>query len=226
MEKKFAMLCFVFLFLPPVCAQPSAQLAADEDFEKSLMHYFEAKNDDIIKKTMLVYALHSDDTSAYDNTVIVFYAGIKRGEPERYARFHKTVLAGGNEKLTEIFTFLQTFDLDAFMNSMDISAQLNDYLWCLYFATGDDEFLVDLFSIAQLFFNEQDDINHFLAARSAAWSIKVNSADYPTVKKFFAANGTTLLDAELVKYISETDPEKIQADAVEYIKQRHEQGVW
>jgi hypothetical protein len=128
------------------------------------------------------------------------------------------------ERLINIFQIIEGQDILAYLEQQDISSELNDVYWTLYFSTGYVKYLDKPLEIATRYYNEMANANYYMAARSAIWSISSNIRTFPSVSEYIQRN--TLLGNDIKEYIVNTDPDRIQMDTIEFINQQRQKGIW
>jgi hypothetical protein len=224
-------ICFIALagcVSSPAVSADSIELVeiSLEEYSEHLMHYFENKNDDIIYETISVY----DDENnipmldRIDSIVIFFFYGIKTENQNKYNNFSEIVLANKNERLINVFRIIDRTDITEYIERQEASPDLNDVYWTLFFSTGNLQYLDRLFNTVMTYCNETENVNYYMAARSAIRSIFSNMLTYSQIKEYVLQN--TILNNEMKEYILNNDPNKIQVDTMNFINIQRKNGIW
>ncbi|MDR0316173.1 MAG: hypothetical protein LBH97_04655 [Treponema sp.] len=197
-----------------------------EEYEEHLMRYFLNKNDLIIYETISIYRNndYAEMLEQVDSILLFFFYGIKTDDITRYNNFREIVKTHNLQRLINIFDIIDNNDIALFLEQQEPSPDLNDVYWTLYFSTGDIQYIDHLLIYITRYHNETENVNLYLTARSAMWSIASNAMTYSQVKEYAANNG--ILTNELKGYILNTDPNRIQSETVQFIRQQREKGIW
>jgi hypothetical protein len=184
------------------------------------MHYFENKNDAIIFETISIYkdGDNIEMLDTIDSIIIFFFYGIKTDNIARYNNFVKIINKSKVERLINIFNIIEQTNIADFLGQQEASPDLNDVYWTLYFATGNAKYLDNLLKVVMEYYNETRNINYYMAARSAMWSISSNMQAFVQVRDYVTKSN--ILNTEIKEYIINSDPDKIQTDTIEFINKR------
>jgi hypothetical protein len=197
-----------------------------ETYSKHLMYYFENKNEAIIYETISIY--ENEDYNAMlsqiDHTLLVFLFGIKIDNIERYNTFMEIVKLRNLDRLYILFEIIENNFVEEYFTIREPSTGLNDVYWTLYFSTGNLQYIDYLLNVVKIYFSENRNASFYLAARSAMWSISSNILIYPLLKDYIINNN--ILSNELREYLLNTDPNKIENDTNDFIRQQKEKGIW
>lgn len=197
-----------------------------DKFSENLMKYFLNKNDQIIYETISVYEnkSYTEMLDSIDNIVLIFYYGIKNDDLNRYNNFKEIITKRNTKRLINIFYTIDNMDISLFLEQQEPSPELNDFYWTLYFSSGNLNYINYLLNIAKKYYNETVNINNYLVARSAIWSLSSNATKYGQIKDYIINNN--IINNEIKNYILNTNHNKMQNDTVEFIKQQREKGIW
>jgi len=197
-----------------------------EDFSEHLMHYFENKNDLIIYEIISIYENNNYRRmlDQVDNTLLFFLYGIKVDNINRYNSFRDIINGRKLQRLINIFDTIENNDIGIFLEQQEPDGELNDIYWTLFFSSGNVRYIDYLITIINNYHNETENINYYLAARSAMWSIALNIITYSQVREYFVRNN--IINNVLKEYILNTNPNRIQSETVEFIRQQRERGIW
>jgi hypothetical protein len=200
----------------------AAKLTVGE-FGEHLQSYFENKNDKIIYETIEIYK-SGEANDRVQQMLVFFYNGIKLDDVKKFDHYFDIVNKSGDANLKKLFDGIKAYDIKEFLDTDKPSALLNDALWLLYFSSGDVKYLERLFIVIKDYHKDTENLNNYLAARTAAWSLKSNMNNYPSVKKYFLAS--KILNSEIKNYITNTAASKIQEDTIEFAKLQRSKGIW
>jgi hypothetical protein len=228
--KKIHIIVFVALVLAGCASLP--QISKDtinvsiNEYSEHLMHYFENKNDAIVYETINIYRNDKNTgiLDRIDSMIIFFFYGIKSEDIAKYNNFKKSAIESKIERLIGVFIIIDETDIGVYLENQDASPSLNDAYWTLYFSTGNTKYLDNLLKIVTGYYNETENMDYYLAARSAMWSITSNMQTFPSVREYIQNNST--LENNIKRYIMNNDPDKIQADTIQFITQQRQNGKW
>jgi hypothetical protein len=221
----FFMLVMVSCISPPQIYENRIEITIDE-YSEHLMHYFENKNDAIIYETISIYK-NNDNIGMLDrmdSMIIFFFYGIKTDNVVRYNSFSKVITESKIERLINIFQVIDKRDIVNHLEHQEASSELNDVYWTLYFSTGNVKYLDNLLNVVMDYCNETKNVNYYLAARTAMWSISSNMQTFPQVREYIQKNN--ILDNGITEYIINTDPNKIRAETIDFVKMQRKKGIW
>ncbi len=113
------------------------------------------------------------------------------------------------------------------LDQIPVSPEKNDMNWACFFATGDLRYLNGIIETLQ-YLEERSDINLFLTAASAKWSLSSNARSHMTVR--VAMEAMKVGDVPDMRLIAEDiltkKPQKIREETVVILKSQKESGVW
>jgi len=200
-----------------------AQSITVNEYRNRIMHYFENKNNNIIFDTVELYnaGFTVDDPSDFDTNLVFFFYGIKNDNIERYNYFYNYVRQSKNQRLINIFEYIERYGLDGFFINPAINPSLNDVYWTLYFSSGNVKYLDKIIEIAEKH-KASNDLMLYLSARSGMWSLKLNIQTYNSILNHFR----NIKNDELKNYILLNTVEDITNETIEHIKAQREKGIW
>ena len=231
MKVTYRVMLFAIVFATIGCAgsprtsENTVHITIDEYGER-LMHYFENKNDAIIYETISIYknADYAGMLEQIDGIIFFFFYGIKMDDSVRYNNFRGIIANSKIERLINVFNVIDVTDIAALLLAEDASPDLNDVYWTLYVSSGDVQYIDYLLTIIMDHHNETRNINYYLAARSAMWSLSSNMQTFPSVREYVQNN--TILSNDIKRYLMYNDHNTIQADTVQFITEQRQRGVW
>jgi hypothetical protein len=123
-----------------------------------------------------------------------------------------------------IFETIENNNIGLFLEQQEPNSELNDIYWTLFFSSGNVQYINYLITIINNYNNETKNINYYLAARSAMWSMALNIRTYPQVREYFVKSNIN--NNILKEYIFNTSPDRIQSETIKFIRQQREKGIW
>jgi len=224
--KKFVIFLIIFsVFICNAGTQEIIPKITIEDFEEHLMHFFENKNDLLIYEVISIYenSKYRRMLDQLDNHLLFFFYGIKIDNINQYNNFMSIIKKRKVQRLINIFDIIENNDIGLFLEQQEPNSELNDIYWTLFFSSGNVQYINYLITIINNYFNETKNVNYYLAARSAMWSMALNIRTYSQVREYF--NKSNIKNV-LKEYILNTDPDKMQNETVEFIRKQREKGIW
>ena len=197
-----------------------------EKYSENLMHYFLNKNDSIIYETISIYENKNYEgrLEQIDDITIYFFYGIKMDNINKYNDFINIVNGRNLQRLKYVFDIIDNNDIGLFLRQQEPNPQLNDIYWTLYFSSGNTQYIDYLSTIVMNYYNEIANLNNYLTARSAIWSMALNSRTYSQVREYVINN--RILINVLKEYILNTNLNIMQNETVEFIRKQRENGIW
>lgn len=197
-----------------------------DTYSEHLMHYFENKNDEIIYETISIYENeeYNETLDQVDNILLFFLFGIKTDDIGRYNNFMKIIEYRNLDRLKNLFEIIENNDMGLYLTQQYPSSELNDVYWTLYFSTGNVQYIDYLLTIIKNYYAETKNANFYMAARTAMWSISSNILTFSFVKEHIMKSD--ILSNELREYLLKNDPNKIQSDTMDFIRQQRKDGIW
>jgi hypothetical protein len=103
----------------------------------------------------------------------------------------------------------------------------NDMNWACFFATGDFKYLNSIIETLK-HLDDREDINLFLTAASAKWSLSSNAKSHFKVKLAMEAMkvGDVPDMRPIAEEILDKDPQVIREETVAVLKEQKEKGIW
>jgi hypothetical protein len=103
----------------------------------------------------------------------------------------------------------------------------NDMNWACFFATGDVQYLKSIIDVLQ-YVAERKDLNLFLTATSAKWSLSSNAKGDAKVKATVEAlrDGGPQELRRIAQEILTQNPEDIRAETIRVLREQKQKGVW
>jgi len=195
-------------------------------FSENIMRYFLNKNDQIIYETISIYENknYTNILDSIDNNILFFYYGIKNDDLNRYNRFKEIIINRNTQRLMNIFFTIDNTNISLFLEQQEPTPELNDIYWTLYFSSGNLQYINYLLNIVAKYYNETVNINNYLSARSAIWSLSSNANIYNQIRDYIINNN--IINNEIKNYILNTNHNRMQSDTIEFIQQQREKGIW
>jgi len=113
------------------------------------------------------------------------------------------------------------------LKEIPLSAARNDMNWACFFITGDKKYIEDIiFALKHL--DNRKDINLYLTAASAKWSLSSNAQYHPKVKDEIEILTNSDIPAmqSVAKDILSQSPKEIREETVAILKEQKSKGVW
>ena len=226
MKRISIFLVVLFVFTGYAGTQENISEITLENFSEHLMHYFENKNDLIIYETISIYEnnTYRSMLDQVDNLLIFFFYGIKTDNINRYNSFRDIINGRKLQRLMNIFDAIENNDIGSILEQQEPNPELNDIYWTLFFSSGNVRYIDYLITVINNYHNETENINYYLAARSAMWSMTLNIGTYPQVREYFLKNN--VINNASKEYIINTNPDINLNETREFIRQQRERGVW
>jgi hypothetical protein len=226
MKRVIFFLVVFFVFAGYAGTQEIIPKITFENFSEHLMHYFEEKNDLIIYEAISIYENNNyrGMLDQVDNLLLFFFYGIKVDNINRYNNFVSIINRHKLQRLMNIFETIENNNIGLFLEQQEPNSELNDIYWTLFFSSGNVQYINYLITVINNYNNETKNINYYLAARSAMWSMALNIRTYPQVREYFISSN--IKNNILKEYIINTSPDKIQSETIEFIRQQREKGIW
>jgi hypothetical protein len=226
MKRIMIFLVVLFVSVSNAGTQENIPEITFEDFSEHLMHYFENKNDLIIYEIISIYENNNYRRilDQVDSNLIFFLYGIKVDNINRYNSFRDIINGRKLQRLINIFDTIENIDIGIFLEQQEPNAELNDIYWTLFFSSGNVRYIDYLITVINNYHNETENINYYLAARSAMWSMTLNIRTYSQVREYFFRNN--VINNALKEYIINTNPDINLSETREFIRQQIERGAW
>lgn len=113
------------------------------------------------------------------------------------------------------------------LKNMPLSAARNDMNWACFFITGDKKYVNDIIHVLKHLDNRKD-IELYLTAASAKWSLSSNAQYHPEVKATIETLKNSDIPAmrSVAKDILSQTPKQIREETVVIVKDQKSKGVW
>lgn len=124
---------------------------------------------------------------------------------------------------SSLFTAALEHSPEEHLGSIPLSPAKNDMNWACFMATGKEKYIENILDTLQ-YLNERSDLNKFLTAASAKWSLSSNAVKHAKVRKYLGSKKllVTADEAGLLSEILTTDPTSIKEDTVLILKENKE----
>ncbi|UFS63469.1 hypothetical protein LOH54_04895 [Sulfurimonas sp. HSL-3221] len=115
----------------------------------------------------------------------------------------------------------------ALLDAAPLSPAKVDMYWACFFTTGDFEYLYAIIALLK-HLDERQDINLFLTAASAKWSLSSNAKIHFKVRMALEAMKAGDLPAlqAVAKEILEVNPTLIREEALAVLREQKRKGIW
>lgn len=155
-----------------------------------------------------------------------FFARVFGDNPESVAEWKK-VIKKQDRKTRKLLNRAIKTELETLLSETETGAALNDMYWGAFFASGERQYVDRL--IGQLkYLGERHDINRYIAAATAKWSLSNNAKRHPDVKLAVEGmkNGNNPEHSDIAEDILSMEPKTIQDEMTAVLKEQKAKGVW
>lgn len=132
-----------------------------------------------------------------------------------------------DEPARSLFTYAFHKKPAELLKAAATSPAKNDMNWACFFATGNEKYLNNIIAtLTQL--NNRRDINLFMTAASAKWSLSSNAKHHPKVRSTLEAlktNGSAEMQPIAADILNQS-PQQIRKETVAILKEQKRKGVW
>ncbi len=194
------------------------------EFMDHVQRYFLNKDRAIFDDTIEIYSSDVKIPLSVDSLIVMFYNGIKADDPAGYEEFAQRVGESGNTRLSRITESIGGYDLQGYLADPRIIPAYADNLTFLYFASGDQRYLQDLYALIQDTYGEVQDRDRYLAGRSAMMAVLGLASEYEEIAESF--RNSDILDPELRTYLKQADPGVIRSQTEDFLAAQREKGLW
>jgi len=116
---------------------------------------------------------------------------------------------------------------DELLKEVPLSAKKNDMNWACFYITGDNKYIGNIIHTLKHLDNRKN-INLYLTAASAKWSLSSNARYHPKVKaeiEFFQKNNKSSIQTVANDILSQS-PQQIREETISVIKDQKSNGIW
>jgi hypothetical protein len=156
----------------------------------------------------------------------VFFSKLFRDNPSRMADWKK-VIDNQPSETKDIFLKALENSPEQLIATADDGMVKNDLNWAAFFASGDLSYVEHI--VAQLqYLGEREDMNRFLAAGSAKWSLSANAKSHTKVRlaiQEMSVRGNVEMKANANDILTKT-PEQIQNEVMNVVREQRKKGLW
>jgi hypothetical protein len=230
MNKGMLAVAVAALALGNHAAMPEDQagsFSSNDEFGEFMQGFWEAPRPDRVESA-LRYAVESGIWKR-ESSMAPTFAGFScmfHRYPERKEAWSKAV-ASLEQEPREFFQRAMELEPPTFIEEAPVSPKRNDMNWGCYFVTADLRYARDVINtMAHL--DERKDLQQFLAATSAQWSLAGIARDNEAVRRELqeTARGPNAELAAAAKTALESPLEDIRAYVSEVLRQQRAAGVW
>ncbi|MBN2628418.1 MAG: hypothetical protein JXA95_17260 [Spirochaetales bacterium] len=194
------------------------------EFMDHVQRYFLNKDRSIFDDTIEIYSSDVKIPLSVDSLIFMFYNGIKADDPAGYEEFAQRVGESGNTRLSRITESIGGYDLQGYLADPRIIPAYADNLTFLYFASGDQRYLQDLYALIQDTYGEVQDRDRYLAGRSAMMAVLGLASEYEEIAE--SLRNSDILDPDLRTYLKQADPGVIRSQTEDFLAAQREKGLW
>ena len=155
-----------------------------------------------------------------------FFAQVFGDNSQSIAQWKK-VIRTQDRKTRKLLNRAIDTDIGTLLSQTEIGAGLNDMYWGAFFASGDPRYLNSLIKHLR-YLEDRADINRYLAAASAKWSLSTNARRHPQIWRTVEAMKTSNIpkNRALAGDILSMEPKAILDEMIAVLKEQNEKGVW
>jgi hypothetical protein len=194
------------------------------EFMDHVQRYFLNKDRSVFSDTIEIYSSDVKIPLSVDSLIFMFYNGIKTDDPAGYEEFAQRVGESGNTRLSRITESIGGYDLEGYLADPRIIPAYADNLTYLFFASGDQRYVQDLYALIQNTYGEELDRDRYLAGRSAIIVILRLASEYEDMGE--SLRNSDILDPELREYLLQADPGVIRSETENFLAAQREKGLW
>jgi hypothetical protein len=195
------------------------------EFSKFTQEYFRTPQPERIESAMLFLDHSPLARETRTQVLITMSFSCITHRPELKQRSWEQAINSLHYPASALMKVAVTTEPDALVSGIPLSPQQNDMNWACFFGTGDTSYL-DRIVAATSHSSERKDMNAFLAAASAKWSLASNAAHYQEVRTYVEGLRSNKQYDAMAKEILESDPASIQAETTRIIAEQHRKGIW
>ena len=227
MKHFLSFLCIALVLMSNAVAEPLTTITNQQQLSYFMHTYYLDPHPELIDSAMLlVNDAVKDKKSARAPTLMSFscmFALNAKAQKNKWKRTIKYLDNPAKSLLTEAISRTP----EELLNSTKLSPAKNDMNWACFFITGDIKYLNNIASNLK-YLNERGDLNKYLTAASAKWSLASNSHSHTLVR--MAMESMRIGDVPEMREIAEEiltkDPEYFLEEMKSVVKTQKENGGW
>lgn len=227
MKRFIHFLCMAFFVLTTAVAEQLSAITNQQEFSYFMHTYYLDPKPELIDSAMkLVNEAINNKKSARNPTLMSFSCMFAINKKAQQKKWKKTINGLDNPAKTLLMEAISRTP-EVLLNSTDLSPAKNDMNWACFFITGDIKYLNNIASNLE-YLDERSDLNKYLTAASAKWSLAINSRSHTLVR--MAMESMRIGDVpemqEIAEEILTKDPQYFLEEMKSVVKKQKESGGW
>lgn len=216
--------------LPSLGAGPVPDaIETPQELGQFLRYYYADPSPDLVDDAIKVLVIHrglqGTDAGAL---VIGFFGQVFHDHRDRLDRWSKLIAQidpTTRATLGEAMEF--SGNPRQFLENTPPSPERNELCWGAFFASGDRAYL-DMLIGRLRHLNERDDLNLYVTAAAAQWSLATHAEDHPRVREALerAKSGASPDFEKILEETLASSPDEIRGRSIEILNAQREAGVW
>lgn len=195
---------------------------SQRDFSEILQTYYLHKDKDIVARTVEFVNNPKANYKRLEPILTGFFGALFSADTVVRSEFLKNSDKFQNKDFKQLFTFLNTTNIDSIYSKTPLTPAFNDMNWSSYFATGNVKFLDNIISNISLA-EDRIDRNLFLTGASAKWSLCSNARQDKQVKEHLI---TQKDNKKVIKEILKKEPQEFKQEVKDVIAEQRAKGLW
>jgi hypothetical protein len=183
---------------------------------KKQVFYYRNKDYNIIYDVIELFNICKDIPENSVRPIRHFYFGIKINDKNTYHDMYIVVQDSNNEKLLELFNYIEQYDIEYYSNYWDNFEYFDQRYSIFYSASGNEKYIQKIFKIIQNSYYNRTDKEIFLSGREALstlYSLLVINKDVQNIYL-----NTNILDNTIRRYINTKTMNDIERDTEELLE--------
>ena len=158
--------------------------------------------------------------------ILGFFARVFGDNPDSCSQWKK-VIKKQDRKTRKLLNKAIDTNLETLFSETGAGAALNDMYWGAFFASGDLKYIDRLIEHLK-YLDDRVDINRYLAAATAKWSLSSNAIRHPKIVPAIEAMKTEEAPGytKIAEDILTMDSKRFLDDMTAVLKEQNEKGVW
>jgi hypothetical protein len=213
---KFTLLLILSLLLTTV----SFGQDGPAEYSNLLQSYYTQHDPELVDKTIRFVNTTAQPYQRLEPTLKGFFGALFRQQPAVKTALYARLGEIQRPEFQQLFYAIKNTDLDSLYARAKPSPLLNDMSWSSYFATGNPRYL-DLLIRHAGYFGERQDLNLYVTAGSALWSLCSNARQHPAVRAYLAT-----VKNQTVGLALQQEPAYFQQEMTAVIREQRAKGIW
>ncbi|GAB2940850.1 hypothetical protein GCM10027048_01560 [Hymenobacter coalescens] len=197
-------------------------IAQNDQYEYGtlLQTYATRKDPELVAKTITFINTTDAPSQRLTPALHGFFGALFLQDAATKQAFYARIDDISKPEFKQLFYTLKNANIDSLYAQSKPSPVVNDMNWSSYFATGDAKYLDHLIRNTQ-YYGERKNLNLFVTASSAMWSLASNAGQYPAVRAYLAT-----VKNKNVSLLLKKDPAYFQQQMAEIVREQQAKGGW